>query len=272
MRVDGRADQYAVGVTLREMLTGASPADGEATAELRRCAVAAAEDAARRAGASRRSSSRVRARAPDLRYPDCADFAAALELYASERGLVATPGQVERWMREHLRGADRAMGAEARRASERELSLQAATPTVTVSREATAAPRRRPVIVWRSEADAARPERDHGRDAVGGERAATRGARRCRTGRCALMAATASRGGRGRWGDRVAVDAARRHDERRRGDPRVALAVTAGSGATRGSRRAVDHVLRRALFAAPARSSRSSRATAAGARTIELAA
>jgi serine/threonine protein kinase/tetratricopeptide (TPR) repeat protein len=81
--VDGRADQYAVGVTLREMLTG-DPEPDEARP------IADAE----LAGIVGRASA---ARAED-RYAGCGDMIAALERCAAARGVQPSAMQVERWM------------------------------------------------------------------------------------------------------------------------------------------------------------------------------
>ena len=93
--VDGRADQFAAGITLREMLTG-SPLGDEPDAP------------APRMIASPGLASiveRMSAPHPQDRYPDCGEAIAAIERHAAAYGVQVSAMQVERWMGLHF--ADR---------------------------------------------------------------------------------------------------------------------------------------------------------------------
>jgi hypothetical protein len=84
--VDARADQYAAGVTLREMLTGTEV--GEDTAARRAlvpCELTAIVE-------------RACAEHAEARYAGCGEMLAAIEGYVAARGIAATAMQVERWM------------------------------------------------------------------------------------------------------------------------------------------------------------------------------
>ena len=78
-RIDGRADQYAVGVTLREMIGSDTPLDGIL---------------ARSCSAS-----------PAARFADCNEMLVAIEAYAAAHTIVMSASVVERWMAQHF--ADR---------------------------------------------------------------------------------------------------------------------------------------------------------------------
>jgi serine/threonine protein kinase/tetratricopeptide (TPR) repeat protein len=93
--VDGRADQYAAGVTLREMLSG-SPLRDEPDAPTSRVIKSSAlSSIVERATAPR----------PQDRYADCGEMIAALERHAAAFGIQLSAMQVERWMSRHF--ADR---------------------------------------------------------------------------------------------------------------------------------------------------------------------
>ena len=258
VRVDGRADQYAVGVTLREMLTGVSPADGEETSDL--SAVPAPrrptplDDAALAAIVERAS-----ARAPDLRYADCAELAAALEAYAAAHALAATPSQVERWMRDHLASRIARFEREAKRASESEqgerepergLDPGATTEGVTVAsrppgREASAG-----TVSSGQQVPATRIGGRGGR----GRLVAVLGAAAVLGGGAAYAVHVRGGGGAGDGGRVVGL-----------------VAVSTGSAGEAWLAPAVEHLGRRALRDAEARRFPLGAATVPGARRVELA-
>ncbi len=86
--VDGRADQYAAGVTLREMLTGSPLRDDPDAKTSRMISSAELSSIVERATAARRED----------RYADAGEMIAALERYASTYGVQVSAMQVERWM------------------------------------------------------------------------------------------------------------------------------------------------------------------------------
>ncbi len=86
--VDGRADQYAAGVTLREMLTGSPVLDYPDAPTSRMITSPAIAAIVARATAPR----------PEDRYADCNEMIAALERHAAAYGIQASAMQVERWM------------------------------------------------------------------------------------------------------------------------------------------------------------------------------
>jgi tetratricopeptide (TPR) repeat protein len=92
-RVDGRADQYALAVTLREMLSGARPIDRDVgqTTELTPIdpGLAAVVDR----GAADRAADR---------FADCDAMVAELDAFAGARSITITPRAVERWLEEHF--------------------------------------------------------------------------------------------------------------------------------------------------------------------------
>ncbi len=126
-RVDSRADQYAVSVTLREMITGASPRENAVTLDERRphdtpaptIDPALAEILARAAALE-----------PENRYNDCAAFAAALENYAETRGLSPSTMDVGRWMSEHLKDRIHLWERDAERASNESISPLSPATTI----------------------------------------------------------------------------------------------------------------------------------------------
>lgn len=125
-RVDARADQYAVAITLREMITGVSPRETEATVDdhgparpprrVLELELAAIVD-------------RASSVDPELRYPDCASFAAALDAYAHSARLTPSTMEVERWMRAKLGDKIDLWESDAQRASEPSLP-QMLNPTM----------------------------------------------------------------------------------------------------------------------------------------------
>jgi serine/threonine protein kinase/tetratricopeptide (TPR) repeat protein len=90
--VDGRADQYAAGVTLREMLTGSPVLDYPDAPTSRMITSPAIAAIVARATAPR----------PEDRYADCNEMIAALERHATAYGIQASAMQVERWMSRHF--------------------------------------------------------------------------------------------------------------------------------------------------------------------------
>jgi serine/threonine protein kinase len=101
-RIDGRADQHAVAITLYEMVTGAMPLVDDATLGDTPNAVAAFEPRVPiepELGAIITKSLSVE---PDDRYPDCDAMADALEALARKRGLVLSATEVHRWLRDRF--------------------------------------------------------------------------------------------------------------------------------------------------------------------------
>ncbi|MCX5743320.1 MAG: serine/threonine-protein kinase [Proteobacteria bacterium] len=90
-RIDGRADQYAVAVTLREMLTGVAPCD-EVTADQGRATQPSVDPALAAILAQ------AQARDPEARFADCGALVVALERYAADHALAISPSEVERWI------------------------------------------------------------------------------------------------------------------------------------------------------------------------------
>lgn len=101
-RVDGRADQYSAGVTLREMLTAISPHDERSEAQAR------AIDPDLSAIVDRATQDR-----PDDRYPDCTAMLAAIENHASTHAIVLSPTQVEHWLGQQFAGRSEAIERDA---------------------------------------------------------------------------------------------------------------------------------------------------------------
>ncbi len=120
-RADGRADQYSVGVVLREMLTGGEPG-GEETVKRPPPPVTDPELAA--------ILERACAESPDDRFTDCDAMIVALERHAVTRGLTLSATHVERWMRDHLDDRIEAWERDAERASEPEMLPSATAPTM----------------------------------------------------------------------------------------------------------------------------------------------
>ncbi|HUS31654.1 MAG TPA: protein kinase [Kofleriaceae bacterium] len=113
-RVDARADQYAIGITLREMVSGISPREAEAT-------VQAGKPAAPRGDVDEELEAiidRATAHDPDNRFASCAALSGALQLYAKQRGVTPSPLAVERWLRENLAERIATWERDAARASE----------------------------------------------------------------------------------------------------------------------------------------------------------
>ncbi len=88
-RVDGRADLYAVGVTLREMLTGRPPIDDTGNADLPAREI---PEPSLRAIVDRACADQ-----PEDRFGDCAVMIAAIERFASAAAIPISVSQVERW-------------------------------------------------------------------------------------------------------------------------------------------------------------------------------
>jgi predicted ATPase len=101
-RMEGSADQYAVGVTLYEMVTGALPRGGDAT-QIDKPGIAEAFvprvpiDPELDAVVSRSLAVR-----PADRWPDCNAMAEELEALARNRGLALGAAEVQRWVLSHF--------------------------------------------------------------------------------------------------------------------------------------------------------------------------
>ncbi|MBP6631699.1 MAG: protein kinase [Kofleriaceae bacterium] len=100
--VDGAADQYAVGVTLHELLTGVRPRGDDVTTADTPAAAARLEPRADLDDELAGLIGRATAGDPTARWPSCGDFADELEALARRRGLVLAPSRVERWLGERF--------------------------------------------------------------------------------------------------------------------------------------------------------------------------
>jgi predicted ATPase len=101
-RVDGRADQHAVGITLYEMMTGALPMVDDATLGDTPNALSAFEPRVPVEAELGAIITRALSVDPDERYPDCNAMAADLEELARSRGLVLSATEVLRWVSERF--------------------------------------------------------------------------------------------------------------------------------------------------------------------------
>ncbi|MDB4954843.1 MAG: hypothetical protein JWO36_2412 [Myxococcales bacterium] len=101
-RVDGRADQHAVAITLYEMVTGALPLVDDATLGDSPNALSAFEPRVPIEPELGAIITRALSVDPDERYPDCNAMAEALEGLARSRGLVLSATEVLRWVIERF--------------------------------------------------------------------------------------------------------------------------------------------------------------------------
>jgi predicted ATPase len=124
-RVDGRADQHAVAITLYEMMTGALPLVDDATLGDTPNAMNAFEPRVPVEPELGKIIGRALSLDPEDRFPDCNAMADALEALAKARGHVLSTTVVQRWLAERF--ADEAAAAEretARLAEEIELAFE----------------------------------------------------------------------------------------------------------------------------------------------------
>ena len=139
-RVDATADQFAAAATLREMLTGVSPADGDATSAERPPAATERGRTGPIDPELGRVLDRATAAVPADRFASCAELAGVLEELGQRRGLSLSTAQVERWMRKRFAREAKAWEREA--AGGRYSTERSTGPTFTLDpdREAPATP------------------------------------------------------------------------------------------------------------------------------------